>query len=355
MDIITIDKEIQQKFQYEYEKLPFYMDKLSRLKKMKGLNHRTRSSLAKSITELEQYIHELQERSNYSFYIISTAELIEEFHKILKAPMKMNFMGKPIKNNKEKDKIIEKYIKIACKYTDIDNQTGKKSDPDEVTCDNCGNKKNFDIVDNNIYICDDCSAQKIVIRQSTSYGDIDRVNISPKYMYDRKIHFRDCINQYQGKQNSTIPQKVYDDLIEQFQKHHLLGDSLNKKTRFSKISKGVIRVFLKDLGYTNHYENIHLIHYILSGIKPDNISHLEDQLLDDFDTLTDLYDKRYKNINRKNFINTQHILYQLLIRHKHPCDREDFGILKTLDRRAFHDEVCKNLFQELGWNYTPFF
>lgn len=355
MDIIAIDKEIRQKFQSEYEKLPSYIAKLSSLRHMKGLNPRIQSGLTKTITELEKRIQELQQRTAYNFYIISTAELIADFHRILKAPMKMNFMGKPIRNNKEKTIIVESYIKIACKYTDIDTQTGKNTDPDEITCDNCGNKKNFDIVDNNIYICGECAAQKTVIRQSTSYGDIDRVNISPKYMYDRKIHFRDCINQYQGKQNSTIPQKVYDDLIDQFQKHHLLKDSPDKKTRFAKISKGVIRVFLKDLGYTNHYENIHLIHYILTGVKPDNISHLEDQLLDDFDTLTDLYDKRYKNIVRKNFINTQHILYQLLIRHKHPCDREDFGILKTLDRRAFHDEVCQNLFQELGWNYTPFF
>ena len=112
-------------------------------------------------------------------------------------------------------------------------------------------------------------------------------------------------------------------------------------------------MFLKDLGYTNHYENVHLIHYNLTDVKPDDISYLEDQLLDDFDTLTNLYDKRYKNIDRKNFINTQHILYQLLIHHKHHCNRENFGILKTLDRRSFHDEVCKTLFQELGWNYTP--
>lgn len=352
IDINEIDRKIKQNFKSEFDKLPQYIEKLKSLKELKGLNPRIQAGLNKTILNLEQYIGELHKKNSYSFYVADTAELLTNYQKILKAPMKMNFMGKPIRNDKPKIEIIQKYIRAASKYINIDVQC-KKSE--EVLCDNCGNRKNFDIIDGNIYICNECSAQKTIIKQSTSYNDVDRVNISPKYMYDRKIHFRDCINQYQGKQNSTVAQKVYDSLIDQFEKHHLLVKNDDKIIRFAKISKGVVQMFLKDLGYTNHYENVHLIHYNLTDVKPDDISYLEDQLLDDFDTLTNIYDKRYKNIDRKNFINTQHILYQLLIHHKHQCNRENFGILKTLDRRSFHDEVCKTLFQELGWNYTPFY
>jgi hypothetical protein len=71
------------------------------------------------------------------------------------------------------------------------------------------NKKDFDIFEENTYICTKCYARQNVIKHSSSYTDIDRVNISSKYMYDPKIHFRDCIKQYQGKQNCTIPEKVY--------------------------------------------------------------------------------------------------------------------------------------------------
>ena len=114
-------------------------------------------------------------------------------------------------------------------------------------------------------------------------------------------------------------------------------------------------MFLKELEYNKHYENINLIHYNLTGVKPDDISYLENKLLDDFDSLTELYDKRFKNIDRKNFINTQYVLYQLLSRHKHPCIKEDFTILKTIDRKSFHDDICKVLFEERGWNHSPFF
>jgi len=98
-----------------------------------------------------------------------------------------------------------------------------------------------------------------------------------------------------------------------------------------------------------------LIHYKFTGILPDDISHLEEVLMIDFDMLSKLYDKRFKHLKRKNFINTQYVLFQLLSRHKHKCNHSDLIILKTIDRKCFHDMVCKQLFEELGWNHTPLY
>ena len=125
--------------------------------------------------------------------------------------------------------------------------------------------------------------------------------------------------------------------------------------RYYKALTGISGDSGEILGFYKHYENINLIHYTLTGKKPDDISNLEDNLLQDFDILAELYDRRYKNIKRKNFINTQYVLYQLLTRYKHPCNKSDFTILKTVDRKAFHDDICKTLFEELGWNYVPYF
>ena len=269
--------------------------------------------------------------------------------------MKQKFVGKPVKNNTEKQSIISKYLEVANKYVNIELEVSNKKQ--KIICKNCNNKKDFDIIENNIYICMNCSARQVIMKNISSYRDIDRVNISSKYMYDRKIHFRDCINQYQGKQNSTIDQEVYDALEDQFDKHGLLiGDKTTPKNiRFSKITKEQISMFLKELEFTKHYENINLIHYQMTDKKPDDIGYLEDKLLEDFDILTDLYDKKFKNLTRKNFINTQYVLYQLLLRHKHPCNKEDFSILKTIDRKTFHDEITKTCFADLGWNHIPFY
>ena len=73
--------------------------------------------------------------------------------------------------------------------------------------------------------------------------------------------------------------------------------------------------------------------------------------MDDFDLLTNLYDKKFKKkpgFDRKNFINTQYVLYQLLVRYRHHCKKEDFTILKTVDRKSFHDDVAKECFEELN-------
>jgi hypothetical protein len=115
------------------------------------------------------------------------------------------------------------------------------------------------------------------------------------------------------------------------------------------------------------YDDIVLIHHTLTGQPCDNIEYLEDSLLDDFDKLTETYDNLYTNkeesdgecskkstktSKRKNFINAQFVLYQLLKKHGHPCNEMDFLTLKTSERKRFHHTICKELFSILGWKYS---
>jgi len=355
LDIIEIHDGILRDFDASYALLDNYRNRLTEVQislESAELPERIRNNLIQTRDELIAKIDDIESLKSKNFYLTESMSIIAEWKEILKQPVTVSFMGKPSKNNKKKQKLINEYMEIASKHKKIEKNESLKA----VVC-NCGNKKDFDIMDNNTYICNMCYTQQTIIRHTSSYTDITRVNISTKYMYDRKVHFRDCINQYHGKQNSTIPQKVYDELEEQFELHHILkGDKDSpKEERFVDLTKNHILMFLKELKYSNHYENVHLIHYNFTGVKPDDISHLEEQLLDDFDQLTELYDREYKHLNRKNFINTQYVLFQLLQRHKHPCKKEEFVILKTIDRKFFHDEVCKNLFEILGWNHIPFF
>ena len=356
LDILCVDAKIRTNFQNQFNQIDQHKRRLIAIEdalKDVNLKSRFRTNLEQSKRELLEYINNLEKQIDYNFYIIQTTKLIDDYKNILKIPLKITFLGKQNKHNKSKQRIIHQYLLIASQYTTIDMVIEDKSD-DTIVCSNCQNKKDFDIIDHNTYICMKCYAQQTIMKHiSSSYNDIDRINISSKYMYDRKIHFRDCIKQYQGKQNSSIPTKIYKNLEEQLMRHHLLTQ--DGEDRFKNVTKNHILLFLKELGYSNHYENVNLIHYTLTGIKPDDISYLEDQLLTDFDALTDLYDKEFKHIKRKNFINTQYVLYQLLCRHKHACNKEEFIILKTIDRKFFHDEICKVLFEQLNWNHSPYY
>ncbi len=358
VDILEIDAKIQTSFSEDVKKVSQYKDRLSELEKtcnVPNISSRVKNELMKSAVELRSIIDKIESERELNFYVVETAELLERYRNILKTPIKISFMGKMKENNHEKNEIIQKYLAIAQKYCKVSIKPLEKKFSME--CNNCSNKRDF-IVEENAYICVDCGSQQDILQHTTSYKDVDRVNISGKYTYDRKVHFRDCINQYQGKQNCSIEQKVYTDLEDIFDRHHLLvGDKNTKKQeRFSKITKEHVLMFLKELGYPKHYENVTLIHYNMTGKKPDDISHLEDRLLADFDLLVETYDKHTKNtVDRVNFISTQYVLYQLLQRHKHPCKKEDFVILKTMDRKSFHDGIMRELASHLSWSFQPLY
>jgi DNA-directed RNA polymerase subunit RPC12/RpoP len=240
IDILEIDAKIIHNFDEDRRRIDMYEDKKKELEsslKLNSLTQRTKNSLEDSIKTLESHIEDIRTDKLYNFYIIESAEILEKYKQILKQPQKVNFIGKPMKNNKEKQKLVLLYLDIATKYVDIkldysnnqstnntnhnnNSSSSSTSKKDKITCNNCSNNKDFDIEEGNIYICLNCSSQQFILRNVTSYKDIYRFYISTKYMYDRKIHFRDCIKQYQGKQNSSISQEVYDDLIREFESHH---------------------------------------------------------------------------------------------------------------------------------------
>jgi hypothetical protein len=233
----------------------------------------------------------------------------------------------------------------------------------DVYCPGCDNQdpNAFDMDEYNRRVCLTCSSQFTPIETSLTQKDFSRVNIVGKFIYNRALHFHDCIKQYQGKQNCKIQQEVFDALDKKFASHRLLIETdTNGPVRYSRISREHISIFLKELGFTKHYENINLIFFTLTGKRIDDISHLETQLIEDFKELISIYDEMHgkdkpEELRRKNFMNVQYILFQLLNRHGHKCDITNFTILKTADRRLFHDTICRKLFDKLEWKFTPTF
>ena len=116
-------------------------------------------------------------------------------------------------------------------------------------------------------VCTNCGKEVQLAASSSSYKDVERVNVGSKYTYDKRIHFRDCMNQYQGKQNSSISPSVYEALEEQFDLHGLLNKSRNKVEKFAEITKKHVLLFLRETGFSKHYEDAVLIHYTLTGKK----------------------------------------------------------------------------------------
>jgi len=401
IDILSIHANILQHFSDTdtAETKKKYVDELKKHLNEETLSRSTFHRLEHEITTLEDEVHLTQSNTLLNYYLLSTLPLIDEYTTL--SHRKVHYFFHTRKTNddadvvqaKKKD-IIQKYLECIHRlfasyhfYTGLLPTTVMNDDDHDITstlirshdipsssssttlspddeidtrtCQQCRTAISLDMLDNQ-NVCTECGAViDQYINQVLSYKDIERVNMNAKYTYDRRTHFRDCLLQFQGKQNVTIADNVYTALLGKLIAHALVPDQhaqLPQDMVFEKVTKEHIILFLKDMKCVKHYEDHVLIFKHLTGKPVPDLSHLEEDLLHDFDQLVESYDKKFKyNNDRKNFINTQYVLFQLLRRHKYPCQKEDFNILKTIDRKYYHDEICSELFHDLGWNFQPLF
>lgn len=312
-------------------------------------------------------------KTDIPLYVSRTHHVIQEYMDILKKPVSWN--SKNSKLMKRKTELIVNFLDTLRHLVKIKNWTNltipqnPRSEDDVNTCPSCGNDDQSKFETDEFYrkTCLNCSTQRYAIETGITHKDYTRINVVGKFIYNRDLHFQECIRQYQGKHNCSIPEQLYVDLDRKFAAHNLVekdqpimnGNERNH-VRYSRITRTCVYNFLKQLKYTKYYESTNLIYYVLTNKRVDDISHLEDQLMKDFKELVSLYDEMHgkdkiEELNRKNFMNVQYVLYQLLKRHNHPCNLENFTVLKTIERKQFHDEICKKLFTKLGWKFTPTF
>lgn len=201
-DILLIHSRIIENFENVNNKIKKYKENLEDLNRIykNTIDEDMRQNLRENIKMLKDKIEYFNEKNDKNYYIIETAELINKYKKILNTPIKTNFMGKKNTDNKEKNEIISKYKDIAKKYTTIYYDESKNISKNVMKCKNpnCKNIDKFEFLQDNIYVCLECATQQELHMYTSSYKDIDRVNIVAKYTYDRKVHFKDCIKQYQG-------------------------------------------------------------------------------------------------------------------------------------------------------------
>lgn len=355
IDILLLDFKFKEKYKEKKNNINKYKENLVLLNnnlQLKSLTINIKNILKNNIEELRKTIDDIENNYSYNFYIMETSSLIDKYRKEIEKPVVVDFMSSKNVNCEDlcTDNIIKEYINIYKKYnTNFD--TVKISNKLCYIC-NSSNIK----YEENLKICIDCGNESNILLQTSSYKDSERINIVPKYSYDRKSHFKDCLDQYQGKQHVNIPQEIYDQISHQLKLNHILDN--NSNNIYSQVTPQHILMFLKELKLNKYYDDFIYIYNHLTGNKINIInSNTEKKILNDFELLLNAYDNYSKNnkTKRKSFINSQYVLIQLLIKHKVPCHKDCSNILKTNDRRRFHDQICKELFKQLGWNFTCIF
>lgn len=359
-NILDIHNQILKTFQNNEKKIRKLSKEYKKMEKcleIKTIDKQTREYIQECLTRNQNDIESLQKKCDQAFYFVNMVPLLQKYKEILSKPVKMVFFRprkekKPSSTQKERNHIEEEYLRFISEYNYYDwipkDQTPTL--PAGTVCSEC---ESPNILENDDYsTCCECGLQQLTDPTNSSYLDVDRTNVSTKYSYDRKFHFIDSMKQFQGKQKVTIPDNVYEDLKRELKIHYLVDEALPNP--YQNVTKQQILMFLKETRHNKHYENINLIYRTLTSNPVDDITHLEERLIEDFNKFAVTYDKYISNQNQKRNFNYQYILYQLLKKYKYPCDPEDFNCLKTVDRQILHDEMTSKIFQKLGWRMYPF-
>ena len=383
MDILELNSKIEKFIEDESTTNSLNKDDIARIDILLQGQFNLRPRMVYKLNILKDTLtSNVEEYENLKYFNVDVAPLIEKYHNLNKQTMAIPFFNTNKKHLKEhtirKEQTQKEFIQKLKEYTNLKNFefmmknyvfVPKSSPP---PC-QCGNKTEF-IRDEDRAVCAICSTEQSLISNTSSFSDVGRVNMASKYTYNRKVHFRDCIIQYQGKQKTHIPEEIYTILeVKLVEKKLINGSSTtfsDRTKKYENVTRVMVLDILKELeskDIKKFYDDIVLIHHTLTGQPCDNIEYLEDSLLDDFDKLTETYDTLYTNkeesdgecskkiaktSKRKNFINAQFVLYQLLKKHGHPCNEMDFLTLKTSERKRFHHTICKELFSILGWKYS---
>ena len=127
--------------------------------------------------------------------------------------------------------------------------------------------------------------------------------------YSRLNHFRDCIKEYQGTNKLKMKEEDIKHIEDYFKSY-----SPESITR-SKIEK-----VCKMLGKKSAKGNENALLRWLNPKVLDDISHLENDLLDDFNIFSKENDLLARNdLTRKKFLYSQFVLFHMLRRRGHNC------------------------------------
>jgi len=368
---ITSEKEKIKDISNMYEDDPFPDKKYPK----EEYTYREYKNMFDFIVELDKYIKDFE--FNETMYNLNTDPIITSYKNFLNKPQVSSFIGKSQEKNnkvvfdsiikyntifqelKDKTNIVlnhkmeyyfKKFIKSKFKttyklYNPFDEKgletrykEAKKSTKKKSRC-KCFEKSEDS---NGNIMCKNCGNIYNDIEDNINYNDYSRINIVQRYHYEKKCHFRDTINQYQGKQNRYIPESVYSDIKYMISMHGLSVE---------KLTINHINTFLKETGNFKYYEDKQLIYSNIVGKHKPDISKYEKLLYEDFDKLVTVFLKIKGQ--RKNFLNSHYVLRQLLLKQGVKIPDDHLNSLSTPARLREHDEFYERCCDILGWNFTP--
>ena len=225
-------------------------------------------------------------------------------------------------------------------------------------------KKKFKI--KNLTDCNKCNSVNTIIQDQRTHEDIckkcgacfqvlgEELGYKEEHEQQEKIiicgykkenHLNEWILQFQGKENTNIPDDVVSRLRSEFKKQKIKS--------IKEISKEKVKQFLKKLGLTKYYEHATYITHTLNGITPPRITkELEDRLRLMFREIQEPFQKHCPP-DRNNFLSYSYVLYKFCELLSEDNYLPFFPLLKAKDKLRQQDVIWEKICNEVHWEYIP--
>ena len=338
-------KEYLKKFSNCENKIQDLTDEIKELekKKSKCINISEVLIIEKQINDKNKLIELNDNKNDEINYFLNVVPIINKYMDINEMDKdnettELNFVT--IKKGKERGNLYSEFINKIENEVNIDN-----SKTNTYLCNDCNIPKVISSI-NSSMICPECGYSDTYFDSginTLSYEQEINSESTMIYSYKKMHHFNEWLAQFQAKESTEIPQKLLNELLNEFHKIKI------KNTK--EITKTKVKQFLKKLKYNKFYEHVTHITNLLSGNDPPSMNpEQEEQMRNMFRTIQNPFEK-HKPENRSNFLSYSYCLYKFceLLGYDHLlCN---FPLLKSREKLHQQDIIWKKICEELNWQY----
>ena len=165
------------------------------------------------------------------------------------------------------------------------------------------------------------------------------------FAYKRINHFNEWLAQFQAKESTEIPDKVYMDITAELKKE--------KTLKLKNITPKKIRTILKKLGLNKYYEHVpHIINMINGKPAPVINRVTEEKLRMMFKEIQTPF-MNHCPPERKNFLSYSYVLHKFVELLDMDQYLKCFPLLKSREKLQQQDMIWKNICKDLKWQFIP--
>jgi len=355
MTLSAIDSKTINGFEKYYNSLPEKEKLLKQLIRKKNGLRQTYSDeyhdLCREITELEQEINDMKDRTQEIDYLMKAAPHFLEYSKASSflednITTQEVFAGFYVKKNEgmSRGRICDEYIKecIGEGYS-LSTRSKEEDLNKELTCETCGIEKLTNPRES-YASCPNCGAVTRYQDTQNNKGEYsEEVEVLSPFAYKRINHFKEWLNTLTGEEGSAVNEEVI-----QLLRYEMLKMRIERR---EQVTEELIKEWLKKLKLPKLYEHAPAIRFKLCGIPPPKISReLKDKLIEMFHQIQNPFEK-HAPADRKNFLSYSYTLHKMcqLLRQDHLLGR--LSLLKSREKLYQQDLIWRGICKDMGWAF----